>query len=138
MFQIDSRLVSDTLEVTSLTLCQVRLLNERRYDWLVLVPQRASVTEVLDLAPADQQQLWREVTTVAQVLRDAHPDRKLNIGALGNVVRQLHLHVLLRQEGDPAWPGPVWGHSPREPYSAAAGREAVDRWRTLLAQEARP
>ena len=125
MFQIDPRLASDSLEVASLTLCQVLLLNDRRYDWLVLVPRREGVTEVLDLSPQDQVQLWREVTLVAQVLRGAQPDLKLNIGALGNIVRQLHLHVLLRQEGDPAWPGPVWGHSPREPYGEAAGRAAA-------------
>ncbi len=69
------------------------------------------------------------MTLVAQVLRHAQPDLKLNIGALGNVVRQLHLHVLLRQEGDPAWPGPVWGHSPREPHTAEAGHAAAERWR---------
>lgn len=135
MFQIDPRLAGDTLEVASLTLCQVLLLNDRRYDWLVLVPRRESVTEILDLSPQDQAQLWREVTLVAQVLRHAQPDLKLNIGALGNVVRQLHLHVLLRQEGDPAWPGPVWGHSPREPHTAEAGHAAADRWRVLLEEE---
>lgn len=135
MFQIDPRLAGDTLEVASLTLCQVLLLNDRRYDWLVLVPRRESVTEILDLSPQDQAQLWREVTLVAQVLRRAQPDLKLNIGALGNVVRQLHLHVLLRQEGDPAWPGPVWGHSPREPHTAEAGHAAAERWRVLLEEE---
>lgn len=135
MFQIDPRLAEDTLEVASLTLCQVLLLNDRRYDWLVLVPRREGVTEILDLSPQDQAQLWREVTLVAQVLRHAQPDLKLNIGALGNVVRQLHLHVLLRQEGDPAWPGPVWGHSPREPHTAEAGHAAAERWRVLLAEE---
>lgn len=135
MFQIDPRLAGDTLEVASLTLCQVLLLNDRRYDWLVLVPRRESVTEILDLSPQDQAQLWREVTLVSQVLRHAQPDLKLNIGALGNVVRQLHLHILLRQEGDPAWPGPVWGHSPREPHTAEAGHAAAERWRVLLAEE---
>ncbi len=122
MFQIDSRLAGDTLEVASLTLCQVLLLNDQRYDWL-------------DLSPPDQAQLWREVTLVAGVLREVKPDCKLNIGALGNIVRQLHLHILLRREGDPAWPGPVWGHSPREPYSEEAGQAAVARWRAQLEQE---
>jgi len=135
MFQIDPRLAGDTLEVASLTLCQVLLLNDRRYDWLVLVPRRESVTEILDLSPQDQAQLWREVTLVAQVLRRAQPDLKLNIGALGNVVRQLHLHILLRQEGDPAWPGAVWGHSPCEPHTAEAGHAAAERWRVLLEEE---
>ena len=136
MFQIDPQLAGDTLEVASLTLCQVLLLNDRRYDWLVLVPRRESVTEILDLSPQDQAQLWREVTLVAQVLQSAQPDLKLNIGALGNVVRQLHLHILLRQEGDPAWPGPVWGHSPRESFEMEAGRAAAERWRLLIEEEA--
>ena len=136
MFQIDPRLAGDTLEVASLTLCQVLLLNDRRYDWLVLVPRRESVTEILDLSPQDQAQLWREVTLVAQVLRSAQPDLKLNIGALGNVVRQLHLHILLRKEGDPAWPGPVWGYSSRESYDMEAGRAAAERWRLLIDEEA--
>ncbi|MDR6233027.1 HIT family protein [Pseudomonas oryzihabitans] len=135
MFQLDSRLAGDTLEVASLRLCRVLLLNDRRYDWLVLVPHREGVTEFLDLAPDDQQQLWQEVTLVAQVLRNAQPGYKLNVGALGNVVRQLHVHLVLRCEEDPAWPGPVWGHSPREPYADEAGQEAVGRWRALLEQE---
>lgn len=135
MFQLDSRLAGDTLEVASLRLCQVLLLNDRRYDWLVLVPHREGVTEFLDLAPDDQQQLWQEVTLVAQVLRNAQPGYKLNVGALGNVVRQLHVHLVLRCEEDPAWPGPVWGHSPREPYADEAGQEAVGRWRALLERE---
>lgn len=135
MFQLDSRLAGDTLEVASLTLCQVLLLNDRRYDWLVLVPRREGVTEFLDLAPDDQQQLWQEVTLVAQVLRNAQPDHKLNVGALGNVVRQLHVHLVLRCEEDPAWPGPVWGHSPREPYADEEGRGAAGRWQVLLERE---
>jgi len=135
MFQLDSRLAGDTLEVASLTLCQVLLLNDRRYDWLVLVPRREDVTEILDLAADDHQQLWREVTLVAQVLRDTQPAHKLNIGALGNIVRQLHVHLVLRNERDSAWPGPVWGHSPREPYGDAEGQEAVKRWQTLLNKE---
>ncbi|WP_081049755.1 HIT domain-containing protein [Pseudomonas rhizoryzae] len=135
MFQLDSRLAGDTLEVASLTLCRVLLLNDRRYDWLVLVPHRESVTEILDLAPDDQQQLWQEVTLVAQVLRNTQPGHKLNIGALGNVVRQLHVHLVLRCEEDPAWPGPVWGHSPREPYADEEGQEAAGRWRALLERE---
>lgn len=136
MFQLDSRLAGDTLEVASLKLCQVLLLNDRRYDWLVLVPRREGVTEILELSSAEQQQLWQEVTLVAQVLRNTQPSHKLNIGALGNVVRQLHVHLVLRRESDPAWPGPVWGHSPRESYSNEEGREAVKRWRILLEQEA--
>ncbi|MDR6677434.1 HIT family protein [Pseudomonas oryzihabitans] len=135
MFQLDSRLAGDTLEVASLRLCRVLLLNDRRYDWLVLVPHREGVTEFLDLTPDDQQQLWQEVTLVAQVLRNAQPGYKLNVGALGNVVRQLHVHLVLRCEEDPAWPGPVWGHSPREPYADEAGQEAVGRWRALLERE---
>ncbi len=137
MFQLDSRLAGDTLEVASLTLCQVMLFNDRRYPWLILVPRQTGVTEILDLSVADQAQLWREVTLVAQVLRQAQPGLKLNIGALGNVVSQLHVHLVLRHAADPAWPGPVWGHSPREPYGEEEGRTALELWRTLLEQEAK-
>jgi len=138
MFQLDSRLAGDTLEVASLTLCQVLLFDDRRYHWLILVPRRAGVTEILDLPVADQAQLWREVTLVAQVLRQAQPGLKLNIGALGNVVSQLHVHLVVRHAADPAWPGPVWGHSPRDPHDAEEGRAALKLWRTLLEQEATP
>ncbi len=116
-FALDPRLAADTSAVTSLPLCDARLMNDARYAWLVLVPRRADVAEVTDLDADDQARLWREVASAASALRAAVPCDKINIGALGNIVRQLHVHVVARRVGDAAWPGPVWGHGEAVPYT---------------------
>ena len=116
-FVLDSRLAADTRAVSSLPLCEVRLMNDARYAWLLLVPRCADVAELTDLDADDQVQLWREVATAANALQSVTPCDKLNIGALGNIVRQLHVHVLARRVGDAAWPGPVWGHGTAVPYA---------------------
>ena len=109
-FILDPRLDADTRLAASLALCDVRLMNDARYPWLVLVPRRAGLVEVADLHEDEQAVLWQEVNRAAAALRAVAPCDKLNLGALGNVVRQLHVHVVARVEGDTAWPGPVWGH----------------------------
>ncbi|MBY5926356.1 MULTISPECIES: HIT family protein [unclassified Halomonas] len=127
-FVIDPRLVADTYPVTELPLCQLRLMDDARYPWLVLIPRRANVTEVFDLSEADQQQLWREATRLGQALKTHAGGDKLNIASLGNMVAQLHVHVIVRREGDTAWPGPVWGHSQAIAYdkdSLAATKDRV-------------
>ncbi|MEO7073637.1 MAG: HIT family protein [Rhodanobacter sp.] len=116
-FALDPRLAADTRAVSSLPLCEVRLMNDARYAWLLLVPRCADVAELTDLDADDQVQLWREVATAANALQSVTPCDKLNIGALGNIVRQLHVHVLARRVGDAAWPGPVWGHGTAVPYA---------------------
>lgn len=116
-FALDPRLQADTCHVTSLSLCEVLLMNDARFPWLILVPRRNGLVEILDLPSAVQLELWQEVQHVAAVLRDVAPCDKLNIGALGNIVRQLHVHVLARKEGDAAWPGPVWGNGRAQPYA---------------------
>ncbi|GAA0261540.1 HIT family protein [Rhodanobacter caeni] len=128
-FALDPRLAADTLAVTTLPLCEVRLMNDARYAWLILVPRQAGLAEVSDLADDERARLWREVDQAALALRAVAPCDKLNIGALGNVVRQLHVHVLARREGDAAWPGPVWGHGAAVPYrpDEAAARVAALR-----------
>lgn len=108
-FQLDPRLAKDTRAVASLPLCEVRLMNDARFPWLVLVPRQANLVEICDLATEQQATLWHEVNLAAQALRSMMPFDKLNLGALGNIVRQLHIHVVGRREGDAAWPGPVWG-----------------------------
>lgn len=116
-FELDARLASDTLPVGDLPLCRVLLMRDSRYAWLVLVPRRAGMVEVSDLDEGERATLWREVDRAAAALRAAAPCDKVNIGALGNIVRQLHVHVLARVEGDAAWPGPVWGAGKAEPYA---------------------
>ncbi len=119
-FSLDSRLARDTVRVTDLTLCSVRLMQDARFPWLILVPRRAGAVETLDLSPADQARLWAEITQSAEALRAAVNPLKLNIGALGNIVRQLHIHIVARNEGDAAWPGPVWGSGAAVAYGDAA------------------
>jgi diadenosine tetraphosphate (Ap4A) HIT family hydrolase len=116
-FALDPRLAADTRLVASLPLCDVRLMNDARYAWLVLVPRRAGMVEIADLSAAEQAGLWQEVNLAGRALRAVAPCDKLNLGALGNLVRQLHVHVVARREGDAAWPGPVWGHGRAQPHA---------------------
>ncbi|WP_417688205.1 HIT domain-containing protein [Pseudidiomarina sp.] len=134
-FTLDQRLAHDTLRLGALPLCEVLLFNDARYDWLVLVPRRPLVTEFLDLPATEQTQLALEVQQVSRALKQWQPQAKLNVGALGNVVAQLHIHLLLRQPQDPAWPGPVWGHSAAQPYSEAQAAERCALWRQRLQLE---
>ena len=115
-FTLDPRLAADTRPVASLPLCELLLMDDARWPWLVLVPRRAGLVEIADLHGDEQAVLWQEVNRAAAALRAVVPCDKLNLGALGNVVRQLHVHVIARLEGDPAWPGPVWGHGARVTY----------------------
>jgi len=129
-FELDPRLVRDTVFVIDLVLCRVLLMNDRRYPWLILVPRRTGVVELTELAANDCQQLWQESLQAARLLKDEYPQGKLNMGSLGNVVSQLHLHLLMRQPEDPAWPGPVWGHSAAEPYAEGEVRSRVQQLRS--------
>jgi len=131
-FALDPRLEADTQHVAALSLCDVLLMNDARYTWLILVPRLAGCTEIIDLPEAGRTQLWQEINHVAAMLRDTVPCDKLNIGALGNIVRQLHVHVVARKEGDAAWPGPVWGNGVATPYDDAELQSIVQRLRQAL------
>lgn len=115
-FQLHPQLEKDCFLLGRLPLSQVLLLNDQRYPWIILVPQRADLRELIDLTPEDQQQLLTESNRVQRALLDLFSPEKLNVGALGNLVPQLHLHHIARNQDDPAWPGPVWGHSPALAY----------------------
>jgi diadenosine tetraphosphate (Ap4A) HIT family hydrolase len=118
-FELDQRLANDTVLIAPLGLCQLRLMDDCRWPWLVLVPQRPSVSELFDLAPLDQAMLTFETNLVAETLKKARAPAKINVAAIGNIVRQLHVHIIARYEGDANWPGPVWGFGTRQPYAAA-------------------
>ena len=124
-FELDPRLAADCIRVGRLPLSLLLLLNDARYPWFVLVPQRSGVSEVFQLSDDDQQQLWRESAQLARHLMQAFHADKINIGALGNLVPQLHVHHIARFSSDPAWPGPVWGHSVAEPYAKHGITERV-------------
>lgn len=116
-FVLDARLEKDSELVTTLGLCQLRLLKDSRWPWLMLVPQRANKSEIFDLTPLDQTMLTFETNLVAEALKTVTGARKINVGALGNIVSQLHVHVVARQEGDPNWPGPIWGYGSAAPWA---------------------
>jgi diadenosine tetraphosphate (Ap4A) HIT family hydrolase len=116
-FALDPRLERDTEPFADWPLCAVRLMLDARFPWIVLVPRRPGLMEPFDLPPSDLERLWRETSEAARQLKTVTGAHKINIGALGNIVHQLHVHVVARREGDPAWPGPVWGSGPARPYA---------------------
>ena len=119
-FALDPVLAADTETVADLNLSRVLLMRDRRYPWLILVPRKPDLAEIGDLARDDRIALSDETERAAGALRRLYAPDKINIAAIGNIVRQLHVHVVARTEGDPAWPGPVWGHSPAKPYDGNA------------------
>ena len=117
-FMLHPQLEKDTLLVCDLPLSQVRLMNDARFPWLVMIPRREGLTELVDLSLEDEAQLWKEVRQVCEVLQTVFAADKLNVAALGNQVPQLHLHVIARYREDAAWPNPIWGSGPMQPYDA--------------------
>lgn len=117
MFALDSRLKQDTVPVGDFPLSSLLLMNDSQYPWFILVPRREAVSELFQLDAVDQQQLWREATQLAEILKDTFCADKMNVANLGNVVSQLHVHVIVRRRDDVAWPGPVWGRHPALPYT---------------------
>jgi diadenosine tetraphosphate (Ap4A) HIT family hydrolase len=117
-FELDSRLAHDTLLVCHAPLCRIGLMNDARFPWLILVPRLPDVREWTALNGAQQTQLQTEINASAKALQQIYPHgEKLNIAALGNVIPQLHIHVVLRHQQDAAWPNPVWGFGQRILYS---------------------
>lgn len=114
-FELDARLAADCIAIGRLPLSLLLLFNDARYPWFVLVPRRAGVSELYELPHDDLQQLCLESAQLARHMKRAFHADKINVGALGNVVPQLHVHHVARFRSDPAWPGPVWGHSPAQP-----------------------
>lgn len=126
-FNLHPTLARDTVLVCRLPLCHVLLMKDRRFPWLILVPERDSVREICELPQADRAALVEEIAQASEVLRRLFRPDKLNVGALGNVVPQLHVHVVARFAADPAWPGPVWGAGAAEPYAEAELEEVLGR-----------
>lgn len=120
MFKLDERLFKDTVVLGDFTLCRVLLMNDSRYPWLILVPRRAGISELFELEMAEQQQLWQETSYVGQVLKDVFQADKINIATLGNVVKQLHMHIVVRMQDDAAWSAPVWGNGAAQGYTDEA------------------
>jgi len=117
MFCLDSRLKNDTINIGKLQLSQALLMNDSRYPWIILVPELENVYEWTDLSKEQQITLHDESLLIQKVLKNLYDGQSLNVGKLGNIVSQFHLHHIVRFENDPAWPGPVWGHSSAVNYS---------------------
>ena len=130
-FVLHPRLEADTFFIADWPLCRVLLMNDARYPWLILVPRRDGMSEMMDLSIGDRALLMEEIAKAGEVVGSLPGVTKVNVGALGNVVSQLHIHVLGRHPGDPAWPGPVWGHSQAVPYETPARDALVGKVRSL-------
>ena len=133
MFELDQRLMSDTAVVANSALCRILLMNDSRYPWLILVPLIAAVSEVFELTAEQQQQLCQETSDVGRLLKNEFQADKMNIATLGNVVKQLHMHVVVRMQEDASWPAPVWGNGVAQPYTADALTQMCLRLRSVLA-----
>lgn len=116
MFDLHPRLAADTAFVADWGVSRVLLMNDARYRWIVLVPRIADAVELHDLTQPDRTVLMEEIAKTSERLKRLTGATKINVGALGNMVPQLHVHIVARSPGDPAWPGPVWGHSTAAPY----------------------
>lgn len=133
MFELHERLAADTFTVTDWPLCRVLLMNDATYPWLVLVPRRPGVVEIHDLEAGERAILMEEMAEAARRLHHHCKADKMNVAALGNVVPQLHVHVIARFAGDAAWPRPVWGVAPARPHGEADLTERLATLRALFA-----
>ena len=136
-WRLDPRIDAASAYVADLPLCQARLQDDIRWPWLVLIPRRPDAQELDDLDGDERRRLLDEITLAIAAVRrlgeaQGRPVDKLNVGALGNVVPQLHVHVVGRRHDDPAWPGPVWGFGEPRPPAAQARDDGVRLARELL------
>lgn len=136
-FALDPRLAGDSTPVCDLPLCTVRLMRDGRFEWLLLVPRRPELVEIVDLDEGDQLRLMQEIAVASRVLKTETGCDKLNVGALGNMVPQLHVHVIARRKDDPAWPGPVWGVGQAATRTQTGQRELVERLAAAFSRETR-
>ncbi|MEC9168450.1 MAG: HIT domain-containing protein [Pseudomonadota bacterium] len=131
MFKLDSRLHNDTFFVCDLSLCRVLLMNDSQFPWLILVPMKNDIAEIIDLSEEEQITLLKESALASKAMQSLFSPLKLNVAALGNVVRQLHVHHVARFENDCAWPKPVWCNQPAVAYNtndAQALVKSVKQW----------
>ena len=124
-FTLDPRLAADTIHVSNLAACELLIMNDSRYPWAILVPRIEDARELHDLHGDDGAKVYAEIMIIARAIGTWPGVEKVNIGALGNIVSQLHIHIIGRHADDPAWPRPVWGHSARVAYKNGEEAEFV-------------
>jgi len=126
-FILHSKLAADTFEVLSLKVSQLLLMNDARYPWLILVPEVSDMRDLHNLSAKQYHSVTQEIAQVSKVLESVTQAHKMNVGALGNMVPQLHIHIIARQTNDAAWPAPVWGVGEAQPYSQDAAKILVQQ-----------
>jgi diadenosine tetraphosphate (Ap4A) HIT family hydrolase len=131
-FVLHPQLAQDTLFLGDWPLCRMLRMNDRSYPWLILVPRVPDIREIIDLVEDDQQRLVSEIAQASRIFRKHLAPDKLNVAALGNVVPQLHVHIVARFVTDPAWPRPIWGVKPVEPFPGDEAMTAVAELRAQL------
>lgn len=129
MFELNKKLQEDCFFVCDLKISKLLLMNDSNYPWLILVPRQNGLTELTDLSFEDQVEVLKEINLVAKILQEKFGADKLNIANLGNVVSQLHIHVIARLKNDAAFPKPVWGTLPAKPYEKDVAQELIDEIR---------
>jgi diadenosine tetraphosphate (Ap4A) HIT family hydrolase len=131
-FTLDERLAADTAGILEFGLSSVRLMRDAHYPWIILVPRRDGVVELTDLTAEDRHRLMGEIAVTVDALKAESRCEKVNVAAIGNIVRQLHVHVVARNADDAAWPGPVWGRHPAQAYRPEDEAALIARLRTRL------
>lgn len=131
-FTLHPQLAADTVEIARLDLCRVLLMNDATYPWLILVPERASLRDLHDLNADDRTTAMAEIDRASRALQQIYTPDKINVAALGNVVEQLHIHVIARFHNDAAWPAPIWGKVPVRPYADEALKESAEKIKAAL------
>jgi diadenosine tetraphosphate (Ap4A) HIT family hydrolase len=131
-WSLHPQLKQDTFDIGDLPLCRVLVINDANYPWLLLVPRRPEAIEIIDLDEVERAQLMTEISRVGHALKDITKCQKLNIAALGNVVPQLHIHVIARRSSDAAWPRPVWGVAPPLAYDAEEAQQLISTLRRKI------
>jgi diadenosine tetraphosphate (Ap4A) HIT family hydrolase len=132
-FQLHPRLAEDTFFIEDLPLSRVLLMNDQRFPWLILVPRRTSIKELYELELNDQHQLLLEINQISKQLQKQYFSDKLNIGMLGNIVPQFHVHIIARKSNDKTWPSPVWGFEKTIPYPAKQAKETIESLKLFTA-----
>jgi len=131
-WSLHQQLTQDTIDIGDLPLCRVLVIKDANYPWLLLVPRREGAVEIIDLDDVEQAQLTTETSRVARALKEITKCDKLNIAALGNVVPQLHVHIIARRKNDAAWPRPVWGVAPPLAHDAAEVQNFISALRRKI------
>ncbi len=134
-FDLHPDLKRDGIEMGSFDLCRVLLINDTSYPWFVLVPERAAISDTIDLSATEHAQLWVESRLFGEAIMKAFDGEKLNVAALGNMTPQLHVHHIVRFKSDPAWPAPIWGKRPMSPYDQQAIDSIKQALNAVLIQE---